>query len=198
MQRLPALTLLIDGLHAAVQARTAAHEPARALVDQLTQALRSGAGTPAKLASRWLPTCDHLLSANAQAQGAAPDIRRLADLMLSLAPLLFWRRRVDDGTGSPHFTEGHANTHLVGPAGIEVRDDFVVGASLLAPGVVYPEHQHSPRETYLVLSAGDWYREDAGWYTPGLGGVVYHPAMLVHAMRATAEAPLLALWCLWP
>ena len=68
--------------------------------------------------------------------------------------------------------------------------------SLLAPKVVYPRHHHAPREIYLVLSEGDWFTEAKHWTTPGIGGMVYHDANMVHAMRS-GPAPLLAIWCLW-
>ena len=74
---------------------------------------------------------------------------------------------------------------------------MVLGASLLAPGVVYPDHDHPPEEIYLVMSAGDWFNPGAGWYTPGAGGAVHHPPGIVHAMRS-GTTPLLAVWCLWP
>ena len=34
------------------------------------------------------------------------------------------------------------------------------------------------------------------WHEPGIGGLVYNPPNIVHAMRS-AEGPLLALWFLW-
>ncbi len=33
------------------------------------------------------------------------------------------------------------------------------------------------------------------WHEPGVGGVVYNPPDIVHAMRAEAK-PLFAIWCL--
>jgi quercetin dioxygenase-like cupin family protein len=67
--------------------------------------------------------------------------------------------------------------------------------SLVAPGIRYIDHRHPPEELYIVMSGGEWYREDRGWHAPGIGGIVYNPSDSVHAMRSGPE-PLLALWLL--
>ena len=85
---------------------------------------------------------------------------------------------------------------IVGPHGLEPRDDVWVGVSLLAPAVLYPDHRHLPEEIYLVLSKGYWRQESDAWLQPGIGGIVYNPPDIVHAMRS-GEAPLFAIWCLW-
>ena len=69
------------------------------------------------------------------------------------------------------------------------------GATLVAPDVRYIDHRHPPEEVYIVLSEGEWYREGLGWHAPGIGGVVYNPPNVVHAMRS-GPAALLALWLL--
>jgi len=98
----------------------------------------------------------------------------------------------------PVFTGGHANVDIVGPAAeaLEQRDDVRIGMSLMAPGITYPDHRHPPEEVYLVLSAGDWRQGARAWHSPGLGGIVYNPPDIVHAMRSTTTEPLLAVWCL--
>ena len=45
---------------------------------------------------------------------------------------------------------------VVGRGGLEPRADVLIGISLLAPTVAYPEHRHPPEEVYLVLSPGEW------------------------------------------
>jgi quercetin dioxygenase-like cupin family protein len=85
---------------------------------------------------------------------------------------------------------------IVGPGGLESRDDVWVGASVMAPHVRYPDHQHLPEEVYLVMSPGEFRQGDAPWFEPGVGGTFYNPPNIVHAMRS-GESPLLAIWCLW-
>jgi quercetin dioxygenase-like cupin family protein len=66
----------------------------------------------------------------------------------------------------------------------------------MAPHTRYPDHRHPPEEIYVVLSEGEWCQESGPWHEPGIGGLVYNPPNIVHAMRS-AERPLLALWFLW-
>ena len=140
------------------------------------------------------PACSHLTAALASAR-AAPEIAPLAEAFTSLDPSLRWRLRPGAEAHGRTYLEGHANADLVGPIGLERRSDVLVGASLVAPGVRYIDHRHPPEEIYIVMSGGEWYREDRGWHTPGAGGIVYNPSDVVHAMRAGPE-PLLALWLL--
>ena len=85
---------------------------------------------------------------------------------------------------------------ILGPAGLEHRNDVWIGASLMAPFVRYPDHAHAPEETYLVLSEGDFRQGDGDWFTPGVGGSFYNSPWIKHAMRSGA-APLFAFWALW-
>lgn len=140
-----------------------------------------------------LPACQHLEGALDSARGAAGRISDLAEAFASLSPHLRWSRR--PGTNAGAFFDGHANALLVGPRGLERRDDVMVGASLVAPGVRYPDHRHPPEEIYVVLTPGQWRQEGLAWHQPGPGGVVHNPPGIVHAMRA-GSVPLLALWFL--
>ena len=97
---------------------------------------------------------------------------------------------------SDAFLKGHANATIVGADGVEVRHDVRVGVSLMAPHLQYPDHRHPPEEIYVVLSPGEWRQDANAWHEPGLGGLVYNPPNIVHAMRSL-DAPLLAFWFLW-
>src|SRR4051812_45136489 len=87
----------------------------------------------------------------------------------AIEPSLAWHCRKGGG-GNERFRSCHANATLVGPGGLEVREDLWIGATLMAPNTDYPVHHHPPEEIYLVLSEGDWWRESSGWFTPGRGG----------------------------
>ena len=84
---------------------------------------------------------------------------------------------------------------ICGPGGLEVRDDLWIGATLMAPGVTYVDHKHPPAEVYLSLAPGEWWNAEMPWIDPGLGGFIYNPPGIRHAMRA-GPAPFLALWFL--
>lgn len=118
----------------------------------------------------------------------------LLEALRAIEPQLVWTRRKGN-LGDDRFRARHANAMLVGPEGVESRDDLQIGVSLMAPDTDYPVHHHPPEEIYLVLSDGEWWNEADGWYRPGFGGTVYHRPNQRHAMRAGAK-PLLALWAL--
>jgi quercetin dioxygenase-like cupin family protein len=145
-------------------------------------------------APRLLPVCEFLHPAVTAFEQHAPDLAPLADALRRLAPELVWRQRSND---DPVFAQSHANAALVGPEphALEQRSDVRVGISLVAPGVTYPDHRHPPEEVYIVLSEGEWRQESGPWHAPGIGGIVYNPRDIVHAMRS-GPSPLLAIWCL--
>lgn len=147
--------------------------------------------TPARL-----PVCEWLDVALARDPGA-PDLAAVYAAFRKLEPLLCWRRRSSEGAG-PDFADNHANAMLIGPSGLEHRHDLWLGISLIAPGIRYPDHQHTPEETYLVLSPGEFKKEGGDWFRPGVGGSFFVPPNAVHAMRAEAEGPLFAIWALRP
>lgn len=193
--RTGALGEAIDAAGAAFEAR--ARDPrAAASVARIFGALREPVESEGAAPAR-LPVCDLLAKATEPSRFADPALRRLAATLLQLDPLLPWRRRGGEATNaSAGFQEGHANAMIAGPGGVEARRDVWLGLSLLAPGVRYPDHDHAPEETYLVLSEGEFSQGDGPWFEPGVGGSFYNPPGIRHAMRA-GGAPLLAVWALW-
>ena len=153
-----------------------------------------GAGHPA---AHRLPVCRHLDDALARARAVSPSMARVADALAALEPLLRWWPRPSGGpSASDNWPDGHANATIVGPGGLEYREDLTIGVSLLAPHVRYPDHNHRPEEVYFVLSPGRFQHGDSSWVEPGIGGTFHNPPDIRHAM-ASDEAPLLAAWCQW-
>lgn len=128
-----------------------------------------------------------------------PRQDRLSDLgqaLGDLAPSLGWTTRKTVGpTASAGFANAHANAVLIGPNGLEPREDVWIGVSLMAPQTRYPDHDHGPEEVYLLLSDGAFLQGDADWLARTAGQTVYNTPWIRHAMRA-ADQPFLALWCL--
>ncbi|WP_294620571.1 dimethylsulfonioproprionate lyase family protein [uncultured Roseovarius sp.] len=154
-------------------------------------------GEMSKAQGARLPVCTHLQTAADPARMKAPDLAEVLKAFNALEPNLTWRRRAGDMTAaSDNIAEGHANTLITGPGGLERRGDVWLGASLLAPHVRYPEHTHPPEETYLVLTEGEFQHGDSDWFTPGQGGSFYNTPGIRHAMRS-GDAPLFAFWLLW-
>lgn len=127
---------------------------------------------------------------------AHETLRGLIERFRTIEPLLEWRRtpRPDD-TASDNFADGHANAMIVGPGGLEPRNDVWLGVSLMAPQVRYPDHDHAPEEVYLVLSDSQFRQGDGDWFSPGIGGSFYNRPGIRHAMRSMGS-PLFAFWAL--
>lgn len=153
-------------------------------------------GAPGAAPDR-LPVVERVLDRALDRKVDEPDLAALLAALRALAPRLIWRRRAGNATASPGFDDEHANAMLLGPGGVEERRDLWIGLSLIAPGIRYPDHQHAPEETYLVLSPGSFWRDGGEWFQPGVGGSFYNSPNIFHAMKAEDE-PLLALWALRP
>ncbi len=156
--------------------------PAAALAETIVTRWQSPA--PATGAAATLPVCAHL---------PKPETD-LAQAFARLAPRLNWARR---GSATPDqaFFDRHANAVILGPKGLEPRDDLWIGVTVMAPGTLYPDHDHAPAEVYIPLTAGAWWNSQMDWTDPGLEGFIYNPPGITHAMRAGAGA-FLALWFL--
>ena len=190
---------LINFYQAAKQAALARSQPgsaAETAAEKIFSALETQASITPGTPCHNLPAYSYLPDALDEAATHDVSIRNLSHALKALAPLLSWQRRPNALSEGKHFYDGHANTTIVGPTGLEIRSDAVIGVSLVAPNVSYPKHNHPPEEIYVVMSQGDWYRDGKGWYAPGMGTVVYHRPWVTHAMRSR-EKPLLAVWCLW-
>lgn len=172
-----------DGTSGATQAHAAALGPAE-------WSLNKPPATP-----RALPTV--LAPYLAQAFDAAPKapdhLSGVLEALSALAPHIPWTNRQAQAGQDDQFVERHRHGMVTGPEGLFECPGMTLGLALMAPETRYPFHQHPPAEFYLVLSPGDWYREDVGWWTPGAGAIVVNPPSCTHAMRSS-QAPLLALW----
>lgn len=160
------------------------------------QRLAASAGERSELPGERLPVCHHNLSAALAGVAAeSAPLPEIAGAIASFENRLRWARRKGASPENIQFYEGHANTMLIGPGGLEQRDDVMVGMSLMAPNVLYPDHNHPPEEVYLALTDGEWWNAEMAWTRPGPGGLIYNPPGILHAMRSGPK-PFLALWLL--
>lgn len=193
--RLPELQAFLDAFRDAIRAKAAPGSPAAAAAERIFGALATPADTLAPPPKR-LPVCHHIEPALAAAEAGEPAVARLASALRALDRHLSWSvRSTATQVGEPYLS-GHANATIVGAGALEQRSDVWVGVSLMAPNITYPYHDHPPEEVYVSLSPGDWQQNADPWVTPGIGGIIYNPPGIRHAMRA-ANAPFLAAWCLW-
>jgi hypothetical protein len=186
--RQPDIDAFLDASAVALRAATrgAAARAAEDVIGRWTVA-----GVPGVAAER-LPVCDWIAPALA---AVTPERAALAAAFAALEGQLRWARRASASIHEQTFWNGHANAVILGPGGLEARDDLWVGVTVMAPGVDYVDHYHAPEEVYLSLSPGEWWNSDMDWTDPGPTGAIYNPPGITHAMRSGA-APFLALWYL--
>jgi len=93
---------------------------------------------------------------------------------------------------SQSFLDGYAYAGLSGPDCPLLCEVPRCGYVLLAPGVTYQDHNHEPREVYLVLTPGaQWCLDSGEWFDVYAGDLILHDPWQMHAMRA-GDRPLLA------
>ncbi|WP_438754330.1 dimethylsulfonioproprionate lyase family protein [Pararhizobium sp. O133] len=196
MARSEVLQGFLDAVLAAFDER--ARDPqARASLARITALLETVKPERPDIGQR-LPVCDRYLDAALRVTTGDAVLDRLIGRFKALEPSLAWKlRSTHDGTASDNFLESHANTMIVGPGALEDRRDVWLGATLMAPNVRYPDHDHAPEETYLVLSEGEFMHGDSGWFSPGIGGSFYNVPGIRHAIRS-GDKPLFAFWALLP
>lgn len=186
------LQSFLTSAEGAIRNRSGSDDRVRLAAERIFSSLETASTCAGEHKAARLPVCDHLPKAFEQARA----VGSVVDAFARLEPQLTWNRRVGAEKHGQGFLNGHANATIVGPEGIEIRRDVRIGVSLMAPHTRYPDHHHPPEEFYLVLSRGEWRQASDPWHQPGIGGLVYNPPDIVHAMRSM-DSPLLALWFLW-
>jgi hypothetical protein len=190
------LQLFLSSAEAAIRHGSGVDGPMRAATERMFTALRTPSTQTARSGTTRLPVCCHLAPALNHARSQPDPVGALADAFAVIEPQLNWKVRPGAEAQGELFLNGHANANIIGAEGLEIRHDVWIGVSLMAPHVRYPDHRHPPEEIYVVLSDGQWRQASNPWHEPGIGGLVYNPPNITHAMRST-EHPLLALWFLW-
>ena len=188
-----ALQEFLDALKAAFASSAEAGPRVNAFLEQLFVILEKPASDGRELPVQ-LTDCGHLSTACQHARSASPELGRLSSALEKIAPLLAWKVRPSGGPhASANWLDGHANAVIVGNGGLEERSDIAIGASLLAPHVRYPDHNHAPEELYMVMTPGQFQHGESDWCEPGPGGTFHNVPNIKHAMSSGAS-PLLAIW----
>ena len=193
--RSPDLQLFLTSAEAAIRHGSAVDGRARVAAERMFAALQAPSTQAGRPGTGRLPVCRHLATALEHVRRQPGPIGALADAFAVIEPQLSWKVRAGAETQGDQFLDAHANATITGPEGLEIRRDVWIGVSLMAPHARYPDHRPPPEEIYVVLSDGQWRQASDPWHAPGIGGLVYNPPNIVHAMRST-ERPLLALWFL--
>lgn len=185
MDRSPEITRLLETSTVALRAacRGATLAAAERVIGRF--GVVGTAGPPAER----VPVCDWVERA---LDAVAVERAELGAALAAVEGQLRWTPR-PGSEGA--FRDGHANAMILGPGGLETRDDIWVGVTVMAPGVRYMDHDHAPEEVYLSLSPGEWWNAGMDWTDPGPTGCIHNPPGIRHAMQSGA-GPFLALWYL--
>ncbi len=141
-----------------------------------------------------LPASGYLADAlDVAIQGGGP-LAELAKTISSIAPDLGWYRSRTGPFASINFVRGHAHALMVGPGGMEERDDVHIGATVMAPYGRFPDHRRKHPTVFLALSRAEVRMDDEDWIVRSPGGVFFSDEGHEFAMRCTAN-PLLLVWC---
>jgi len=153
-------------------------------------------GSTGAAAAGRLPVCNHNIEAALAALAAlGSPLPELASAFAAVEGDLQWYRRKTATPADEPFYSSHANAMLIGPGGLEERNDVQVGVTVMPALAAYPQHDHPPEEVYIALSGGEWWNAEMDWTEPGPGGTIYNPPGILHAMRS-GRSPMLALWFL--
>ena len=193
--RTPEFQSFLSTAEAVIRHASDVDAPVYAVAERVFAALRTPNAPAEQPRNARLPVCAHLPTALEHAQRQPGPVGALANAFAAIEPQLNWKTRAGAEMHGEQFLNNHANANIAGAEGLELRPDVWIGVSLMAPHTQYPDHRHPPEEIYVVLSQGQWRQADNPWHEPGVGGLVYNPPNIVHAMRSI-EQPLLALWFL--
>lgn len=139
------------------------------------------------------PVCSHL---NAALAGV--NDRRLAQAIEAALPMLHWVTytaypRAEVGAA---FADGHTFASLIGEGAFHHADDFDLGLFLIAPNVLYPDHQHAAPELYAPLTGPHAWRflPDEQWKSIEADVPVWNEPWAPHATH-TGDTPFLCIFC---
>lgn len=174
-----------------------AHAPeiAQRAASRVFERLDGRVGTQIAATPNRLPVNRHVEAAYSEMEAGPSPLPEIASAFMAFEPHLNWQRRRTARPEDGAFWDNHANAMLIGPGGIEQREDVWVGVTLMAPQSRYVDHDHPPEEVYMAFTDGEWWNAGMPWTRPGPGGFIYNPPGIRHAMRS-GDTPMLAVWLL--
>ena len=141
-----------------------------------------------------LPASGYLADALSIADRGGGPIAELSRAINVIAPDLRWYRSRTGPFASINFVRGHAHALMVGPGGMEERDDVHIGATIMAPYSRFPDHRRKHPTVFLALSRAEVRLKDDDWIVRSPGGIFFSDEGNELALRCTGN-PLLLVWC---
>lgn len=156
-----------------------------------------GAAPPAHCGNSFAPLPVHAHLDAALAAGRGGPLGDISDRFAAVARSQAWTQNSNYVAAPPRpgFLDGYGYVEWVGPGRLIDTDLVRVGILMLGPGVLYPSHAHPADEVYHVVAGrARWQRGEGHWRAEPPGAAIHHLPHVVHA-TATADEPLLALYC---
>ncbi|MEY9718097.1 dimethylsulfonioproprionate lyase family protein [Sinorhizobium fredii] len=158
-------------------------------------------GLPQSIAAQRLLSCRRpgspLVRVSRPGAGRAAiegPVAAIASALAELHPNLRWYRSATGPFASVNFARDHAHALLVGPGGIEERDDVEVGLTVMGPFSRFPDHHRPHPSVFLAVSRAEVRVGDTDWTTCSPGEIFFVDEGSKIALRCTRD-PLLLLWC---
>ncbi len=140
-----------------------------------------------------LPAARYLSEALEQARSIGGPLSALAEDIDANVSALRWYRSKPGPWASVNFVLGHAHALVVGPGGIEERDDVHLGVTVMAPYSRFPDHRRKHPTVFLALSRVEVRSNESDWVVLPPGGIFFSDEGTEIAIRCTGN-PLLLLW----
>lgn len=124
----------------------------------------------------------------------AHEFKAIIDAFAAVSGEIMWSQnpRYTAEKGGLNLLNGYAYASLSGPESpiqcLSPRGGFL----MMGPDVIYPSHNHAPREIYLVMTPGlEWRLDEGEWFDVHPGDLIFHAPWQMHAMRS-GNQPVLA------
>ncbi len=104
---------------------------------------------------------------------AGPLLGALASDLKAMDELLRWSPGRSGPYAGRSFEAQHSHAIIVGPGGLEERQDLRVGLTLMAPYCRFPDHQPHQARAYLALSSSEFCVGADGWEHINPGAVFF-------------------------
>ncbi|MDL2409910.1 dimethylsulfonioproprionate lyase family protein [Rhizobium calliandrae] len=122
------------------------------------------------------------------------QLTRMVEALSLMSPMLIWTKGRSGPFASANYAIGHGSAMIVGPGGLEDRDDVQISLTLTEPYCRSPDRAASERQIFLFLSSAQISIGDGAWNAVTPGSIAVIEAGSKSAMRCTRD-PLLAVRC---
>lgn len=129
------------------------------------------------------------------AQCCADNLSTLTGAALAAFGHVNWAEYYAEDDWSRPFLPDFANGEGIGPDGVLIHDEIILGLFVLGPDTVYPPHAHPAAEAYIVISGEAEFQvgADARHSSKKPGDLILHRENEPHAIR-THDKPLFAIY----